>query len=334
MAGPLNQSDIDRLVAEATGTTDTKMIFRSDGERFPKSNQVTAKTFDFRTPIHLAEAELRRLRTIHTGFISTISARFSSLLRADMSLKLSRLLTMSYSTFAESMKNPTHISLFKVDQLSGIGILEINPRLAISMTNRMLGGRGMTTQEEERYLTEIEIALLEEIVDIIVQEWCRQWKDERQYSGRQIGHENNPRFLQVCSSDTVMLVLTIEAQVGDSMEQIQLGIPYNMLEPIVKSIHAARTKEMQNTPDAKPQQWRSSYNQIAVPLIADWEVTQVSVSDILALRVGDVLEMPKSTLSKTRVRIANATRFTAQAGAENGHVAIQISSEIKNHTKS
>jgi flagellar motor switch protein FliM len=328
MAGPLNQSDIDRLVAEAAGSS-ASVIFRADGERFANPKQVAAKAFDFRTPIHLAEAELRRLRTIHTGFISTISARFSSLLRADMSLKLSRLLTMPYSKFSESMKNPTHISLFKVDQLPGIGILEINPRLAISMTNRMLGGRGLTS-EEERYLTEIEIALLEEIVDIIVQEWCRQWKDERHYTGRQIGHENNPRFLQTCSADAVTMVLTIEALAGDTVEQIQLGIPYNMLEPIVKSMHAARSRDMQTDPEVKPQQWRSSYNQIAVPLVADWEVPGVSVSDILALRAGDIIEMPKSTLSNTRVRIANAPRFIAQTGSENGHVAIQISSEIPN----
>jgi flagellar motor switch protein FliM len=330
MAGPLNQSDIDRLVAEAASSS-ASVIYRADGERFPNPKQVSARAFDFRTPIHLAEAELRRLRTIHSGFISTISARFSSLLRADMSLKLSRLLTMPYAKFSESMKNPTHISLFKVDQLPGIGILEINPRLAISMTNRMLGGRGLTS-EDERYLTEIEIALLEEIVDIIVQEWCRQWKDERHYTGRQIGHENNPRFLQACASDAVTLVLTIEALAGDTVEQIQLGIPYNMLEPIVKSMHVKRSRDFQSVSDVKPQQWRTSYNQISVPLVADWEVPGASVSDILSLKAGDIIEMPKSTLSSTRVRIANAPRFIAQTGTENGHVAIQISSEIPNAT--
>jgi flagellar motor switch protein FliM len=327
MAGTLNQSDIDRLVAEAAQSS-APSIYRFDGSRFPTANQVQAKAFDFRTPIHLAEAEIRRIRTIHTGFISTISARFSSLLRADMSLKLAKLTTMPYGKFAESMKNPTHISLFKVDQLPGIGILEIHPRLAISMTNRMLGGRG-STSDEERYLTEIEIALLEEIVDIIVNEWCRQWKDERQYSGRQIGHENNPRFLQACSNDTVMLALTIEALAGDSVELIQIGVPYNMLEPIAKNMHNRRSRDLQAQPDIKPQQWRSSYNQISVPLVADWEVPGVNVSDVLRLRVGDVLEMPKTTLNNTRVRIANAPRFSAQAGCENGHVAIQITSEIQ-----
>ena len=327
MAGPLNQSDIDRLVAEAADAS-APVIFNAEGVRFPNPSQITSKAFDFRTPIHLAEAELRRLRTLHSSFISTISARFSSLLRADMSLKLARLLTMPYGKFAETMKNPTHISLFKVDQLPGIGILEISPRLAISMTNRMLGGRGITS-EEDRYLTEIEVALLEEIVDIVVNEWCRQWKDDRQYTGRQIGHENSPRFLQACSNDTIVLVLTIEALAGDSVEQIQIAVPYNMLEPIIKNLHARRSHELQVQPEIKPQQWRSSYNQISVPLVADWVVAGPSVSDILRLRVGDVLEMPKSTLKNTRVRVANAPRFTAQAGCENGHVAIQISSEIQ-----
>lgn len=331
MAGTLNQSDIDRLVAEAAQSS-APSIYRFDGSRFPVANQIQPKAFDFRTPIHLAEAEIRRIRTIHTSFISTISARFSSLLRADMSLKLAKLTTMPYGKFAESMKNPTHISLFKVDQLPGIGILEIHPRLAISMTNRMLGGRG-SASDEERYLTEIEIALLEEIVDIIVNEWCRQWKDERQYSGRQIGHENNPRFLQACSNDTIMLALTIEALAGDSVELIQIGVPYNMLEPIVKNMHSRRSRDLQVQTDTKPQQWRSSYNQISVPLIADWEVPSVNVSDVLRLRVGDVLEMPKTTLNNTRVRIANSPRFSAQAGCENGHVAIQITSEIQSAQK-
>jgi flagellar motor switch protein FliM len=327
MAGTLNQSDIDRLVAEAA-VSSAPNIFQHDGSRFPAAAKAQAKAFDFRTPIHLAEAEIRRFRSYNAGFISTISARFSSLLRADMSLKLANLSTMPYGKFTDSMKNPTHISLFKIDQLPGIGILEIHPRLAISMTNRMLGGRGMTS-DEERYLTEIEIALLEEIVDIIIGEWCRQWKDERSYTGRQIGHENNPRFLQAASNDTVMLVLTIEALAGDSVELIQIGVPYNMLEPIAKSLHSRRTREMSSQPEVRPQQWRNSYNQISVPVIADWEVPGASVSDVLRLRVGDVVELPKSTLQATRVRIANVPRFTAQAGCENGHVALQIQSESK-----
>jgi flagellar motor switch protein FliM len=328
MPEPQNQSDIDPLVAEAGQAS-----YRFDGSRFPASLKINTQAFDFRTPVHLAEAEIRRLRTIYSGFISTISARFSSLLRADMSLKLKSLLTLPYGSFADTMKNPTHISLFKVDQLPGIGILEINPRLAISMTNRMLGGGGMAG-DEERHLTEIEIALLEEIVEIITSEWCRLWKEDRELSARQIGTENNPRFLQACSNDTIILALTIEAMVGDSVEQIQIAVPYPMIEPIVKTLHSKRSRELQPlNEDTKPRHWRNSYNKINVPVIADWLVPGIAISDILSLHVGDILEMPKSTLDKTRIRIANSPRFNGLAGSENGHVAVQIVSETTTSQK-
>ena len=55
MAGTLNQSDIDRLVAEAAQSS-APSIYRFDGSRFPTANQIQPKAFDFRTPIHLAEA--------------------------------------------------------------------------------------------------------------------------------------------------------------------------------------------------------------------------------------------------------------------------------------
>ena len=328
MAGPLNQSDIDKLVAEAAQAS-APAVFQCDGTKFPASNPVTPKPFDFRTPVLLNESELRRLRGIHNGLISTVTGRLSSLLRADLSLTLKNLTAMPYGSFAETMSNPTHITLFKVDHLPGIGILEISCRLAISMSNRMLGGRGIT-DNAERHLTEIEIALLEEIVDMITQEWCRLWRDDRQYTARQIGNENNPRFLQACSNDTLMLIVSIEAFAGESVEQIQLAVPYGMIEPIMKNMQTARDKNLQSQPEAKPQQWRNSYNQISVPLIADWQVPGVALSDVLRMRVGDIMDMPTTTLGSTRVRIAKAPRFQAQAGCENGHVAIQINSEITN----
>jgi flagellar motor switch protein FliM len=68
-------------------------------------------------------------------------------------------------------------------------------------------------------------------------------------------------------------------------------------------------------------------------VVADWLVQGIAVSDILSLHVGDILEMPKSTLEKTRIRIANAPRFIGLAGSENGHVAVQIVSESSTSQK-
>jgi flagellar motor switch protein FliM len=326
MADFLNQTDIDRLIAEVDGGAELA-VFRYDGSRYPRPKDVAVEIFDFRTPIFLAETELRRLRMIHQHYIGTLAARFSSFLRADVNLKMSKLTTLPYGKFADTIQNPSHLTLFKVEPLPGVAVLEITPRLALSMTNRMLGGRGISG-EGSRYLTEIEVALLEEIIQIIVGEWCQQWPDETDLNGRQISHETNARFLQVCSNDTIMLVLGMEALAGDTVEQIQIGVPYYMLEPVIKNMQAVRNRDMLPEVEPKPPEWRSSYSQISVPVIADWQVPGVAVSDLLQLRVGDVVEMPRTAIDNTRLRLSNTSRFLARAGCEDGRVAVQIHASI------
>jgi flagellar motor switch protein FliM len=327
MSDFLNQSDIDKLIAEVEQGVEIAM-FRADGTRYPRPKEVPVEVFDFRTPIFLAETELRRLRMIHQHYIGTLAARFSSFLRADVNLKMSKLTTLPYGKFIETIQNPSHITLFKVEPLPGVAILEIAPRLALSMTNRMLGGRGISG-EGSRYLTEIEIALLEELIQIITSEWCLQWPDETGFVARQIGHETNARFLQICSNDTVMLVLGMEALAGDTVEQLQIGVPYYMLEPVIKQMQIARSRDMMPEIEPKVPGWRDSYSWISVPVVADWQVSDVVISDILQLRVGDILEMPRITLENTRVRLGSSPRFLAHAGNDNGRVAVQIHAPIQ-----
>src|SRR6202008_3536857 len=104
-------SDIDKMLAEAT-EENRAPIFRADGTPFANSDTTKVEAFDFRTPIFLAEAELRRLRLIHQEFIRSLSARFSAFLRADFNFKMSKLTTLPFDKVAETINNPSHLSLF------------------------------------------------------------------------------------------------------------------------------------------------------------------------------------------------------------------------------
>src|SRR6478752_6976869 len=108
----LSQSDIDKLMAEALDGPKLT-VFRADGSRHPNPDKLPIENFDFRTPVFLAEAELRRLRLTHQEFIRTLSARFSSFLRADFNLKMSKLTTLPYNKFTDTVQNPSHLTMFR-----------------------------------------------------------------------------------------------------------------------------------------------------------------------------------------------------------------------------
>ena len=222
-SGILDQSEIDQLLSAAAVESRPPLI-RANGTRIGESEEVRVEAYDFRNPTFLTEVELRRLRILHEDFIRYLSARLAMFLRMECSLKMARLHTQSYAKFTEGLASPSHICLFKMDPLVGVGLLDVNPRLALTFVDRLLGGRGHSVKAE-RYLTEIEVSLLEDVLKIILEEWCSQWKEDKELHHAIIGHESNGRFLQTSPRDSIVLALAIEVSFGDCSEQIQIGLP-------------------------------------------------------------------------------------------------------------
>jgi flagellar motor switch protein FliM len=334
----LDQSEIDRLLAQETAVAAPKQHFlRANGHRTALGTSLKVEAYDFRNPVFLSEFELRRLRILHEDFIRYLSARLSLFLRMEFSLKMAKLTTASYSKFTEALPSPTHLCLFKAEPLVGVGILDINPRLALTIADRLLGGRGHSIKVE-RYLTEIEVSLLEDVILIILEEWCSQWKSEQELRGLILGHENNGRFVQTSPKDAVILALTLEVNFGDCSEQIQIGVPYYTIEPLVKKMQTRRHKDASIPKIEKHPTWQAAYDRITVPVRAEWQAFELSLREIHSLRVGDVLEMPASHLQETAVLLNGAPKFRGTVGLDTNRVAVTLVCKLPpgdaNHTKS
>lgn len=336
----LDQSEIDKLLAQtAEASAPKSMLIRADGRRGDAKAAGKVEAYDFRNPVFLSEVELRRLRLLQEDFIRYLSARLSLFLRMEFGLKMAKLTTVTYSKFTESLPSPTHICLFKAEPLTGVGILDLNPRLALTIADRLLGGRGHSVKAE-RYLTEIEIALLEDVINIVLEEWCGQWKTEQDLHAVIIGHENNGRFLQTSPKDAIILALTLEVNFGDCSEQIQLGVPYYTIEPLVKKMQARRQKDSAVATVEKRASWQKSYDHITMPVRAEWDALELSLREVSSLRVGDVIEMPAKLLQETRLLLNGSAKFIGTVGLDTDRVAVQLTRklppqpEVPNHGKS
>jgi len=334
----LDQSEIDKLLASAD-VAQRQPIFMMDGTRAPDDVTPKIENYDFRNPVFLTEVELRRLRLLHEDFIRYLSARLSLFLRMECSLKMAKLTTLSYSKFTEGLPSPTHLVLFKAEPLMGVGILDINPRLALTIADRMLGGRGHSVKAE-RFLTEIEVGLIEDIIIILLEEWCAQWKQEQELHPQLIGHESNGRFLQTSPKDAVILALTLEANFGDCAEQIQIGVPYYTIEPLVKAMQARRAKDatVNNEVVDRKAEWQPIYEKVNIPVRAEWDAFELTLREIVSLKVGDVIEMSPEVLDKTRVLLNGNAKFMGSVGLDSDRVAIKLSKRIveekNSHAKS
>ena len=325
----LSQNEVENLLAQVAELESKTVIHQTDGARSHQSKE-SIQPYDFRNPVFLSAPELRKLRLHHEEFIRSLAARLSVHLRVEFSLQMSQLSTLTYLKFIEALPNPGHIVLFKAEPLRGICLLGIKQRLGLTVVDRVMGGPGHSVQID-RDLSEIEIALLEQVVQLIVGEWCSHWAGFQELRPLLLGHETNARFLNTAPSDSVMLALTLEAQIGDCFEQIHIGFPYTALEPLIKVLGSKIDPHIHESVAPKPGEiaWNSELDDVRVPITAEFPGMTMSARRLASLEVGDLLELEGDMPGRVRLRLANLPKFNGRLGTRSGKWAIEISQVLK-----
>jgi len=283
-----------------------------------------AKPHDFRASSLLSQRQLRKLRAHEEQFLAMLSARLGLFIRSEFPVKLAGIEIISYQKLSEGWKGPSHLSLFKTEPLRGVAILDIPVLFGLTLVDRLMGGPGKS-EETARELSEIENALLDQVVQIILEEWCNNWSRIKPLKPTSLGCESNGRYLQVAPPHANMLVLAMEAHNGETVGQIKLAFPYSGLEPFLRQL----APEIESAGDAPAPvapsvpKWNRNLGDISLPLTAEWQGMELAASDILHLKVGDVLQVGPQ-LSQIAVRLGDLSKFEGRLGTADGHWAVEL----------
>ena len=289
------------------------------------------KPFDFRHPVFLSSPEWRKVRMEVEEFIESLAALLSTYLRVEFSLQLGKMQTQPFSEFVAGAAPRTHLTLFKLEPLRGVSVLELRPAIGLAIVDRLLGGPGKPA-ETERNLTDMEVALLDQSVQIMLGEWCKQWSRFQELRAEILGHENNPKFLQCASGESTVLLVTIEARMGEVVDQIQFAFPYHALEPLVNKLTQSGSSPAPAAAAAQvsPLKWNRALDDVAVTVTAGWPALRLPTGRMFRLKAGDVLDLQPESAEKIELRIGKLVLFRGRLGVREGKWAIQINSVCKN----
>ena len=328
----LSQSAIERLLEQVAEQEGITTVHRNGGAR---TNHPTdsIQPFDFRHPVFLSPHELRQLRMQHEEFIHSVAGRLSVYLRLEFGLQMAQFQTLTYQKFTESLPNPCHLTLFKVEPLRGICVLNIDPGMGLSIVDRLMGGSGQSVTVN-RELSEIEVALLDQVVQAIIDEWCNQWSKLRQLHSVLLGHENSGRFLQTSAPDAIMIALTMEAHIGNCVGQFQIGFPYTTLEPLIQQLSLKRNPQADENAAAVAKaaaqpKWNHDLADVPVPVTAQWPGMELAARSLARLKVGDVLPLPGDFASQIQLRLAQMPKFQGRLGTRDERWAVEVTKVLR-----
>ena len=123
-----------------------------------------------------------------------------------------------------------------------------------------------------------------------------------------------------------MLVLAMEARMGDCTGTVRLVLPYATLEPLIRGLGRQLDKATGDpaTAGAEKPAWSHDFDEVKISMIAECSGIRLSARELTRLRTGDIIPLPADFTTLVRLRVANTPRFTGRLGACGRQAAVEI----------
>jgi flagellar motor switch protein FliM len=243
-------------------------------------------------------------------------------------VKLTSVDQLTYGEFVFSLENPTCFNLLRAEPLEGNLILDINPSILYPIIDRLLGGGKDAGPVSRRPLTEIEVRLVGRITNLFLQELKHAWEGVLPLKLAVERVESNPQLVQIVPPNEVVVLISFELTLGELRGMINLCIPFNAIERVSSRIAAnswvtyGKTTATPQTRTAVSQRLDGAHVELVVTLAE----TKITTSDLIGLRVGDIITTEKDVHQPLDVAVQGTTKFQANIGAFKGCKAIRIES--------
>ncbi|WP_432359325.1 flagellar motor switch protein FliM [Sporosarcina sp. UB5] len=315
----LSQHEIDALLsALSTGEMSAEEMKKEDETR-------KVKVYDFKRALRFSKDQIRSLTRIHENFARLLTTYFSAQLRTYIQINVASVDQIPFEEFIRSIPNMTLLNIFEVPPLEGNIIMEVNPNVAYSMLDRLMGGAGESTGKVNN-MTEIETKILTSLFERSFDNLREAWSGIIEIDPFLSEMEVNPQFLQMISPNETVVVISFNIVIGESSGMINICIPHVVLEPIVPNL-SVRYWMQTNKKEPSPEQsviLEKRLKQAALPLTTELGKGTMSVEDFLHLQVGDVISLDRKIDDPLLVKVGDIPKFTAQPGHLRNRMAIQI----------
>jgi flagellar motor switch protein FliM len=334
MNGVLDQSEVDALLAAVDSgqvrPEATTPVLNAKGKP-----QLDVAVYDFKRPERVSKDQMRALETLHEGFGRNFGAAISGYLRTIIEVSVAHIEQLTYSEFIHSLPNPTCFNLLKAEQLDGQLCLEISPLIIYPIIDRLLGGSNADLFIPQRPLTQIEQRLVQRITDRATQHLSEAWSNLTPATFTVHDFESNPQLAQIVPPNETVVVVGFELKMGNRAGTMSLCIPYNVIEPIMGVLAAQNWFSYQRKGGQEDHVRKLTQNVEGAPLQARIFLAQtaITLNDLLALSVGDVITTGKSCHADVLLQIEGQNKFLGQVGQFRGNRAIRITRKLQQQSE-
>jgi flagellar motor switch protein FliM len=294
----LSKAEIDALIL-AAGTEGTAQA--SVPVPLPVSR------YNFRRPDRVSKEQLRSLHFLHDRFAVNLSSSLSAFLRAVTEVSIVSVDQFAYSEFLAACPDPTAFYSFGMAPLEGMAALEINPSVAFTMIDRMLGGTGQTPPPS-RALTEIEQNVLDSVVKLLLEHLTETWRPISELQFKIHDRETRPQMLRVTGPNEIVIPLVFEVRVGETQGLVSLCFPAASIEAMADKFAQGWQRARRLPTAVEQERLITNLGRVELDVSTQLDV-RLTTRDLLAMKPGDVVSLGHSASSPVSIHVGQIRRF-------------------------
>ena len=309
----LTQDEVDALLKGVNG---------GDEEVAPEE-PTGIRPYNLATQERIVRGRMPALEIINDRFARTLRIGLFNFMRRSPEISIAPAKVIKYSEFVKNLVVPTNLNIASVKPLRGNGLVVLEPTLVFLVIDSLFGGDGrFRARIEGRDFTQTEMRIIQRLLAVIFEEYKKAWQNVYPLSLEYVRSEMHTQFANIANPTEVVVVSSLNIDFGTGGGSLHICIPYSTFEPIRDIIYSPLQGD-QAEPDKR---WlrmlTQQVQQAEVELVAKLARAELTVRELLALKVGDVV--PVEVPARIGAEVDGVSIFECTYGVRNRQYALRV----------
>lgn len=287
MAHALSQEEVDALLAGVTGEDQSA----GGGEEIDASG---VRSYDLSSQERIVRGRMPTLEIVNERFARNFRIGVFNFMRRNPDISVGPVKVQKFSAFLRNVAVPANINVMHVRPLRGSGLLICDPTLVFTVIDNLFGGAGHSpARVEGREFSATEQRIILRLVEVISAEYAKSWKGIYPLELEYARSEMHTQFANIATPSEIVVTTTFNVEFGDIGGAMHICIPYSTFEPIREILYSP----LQGDNGGPDRRWVQLLSQqikhATVQLAAELGHSQATVRELMALKVGDFIELDR-----------------------------------------
>jgi len=295
-------------------------------------------SFDLMNARAGSQGRLPTLELINDRVAAALGTKLSHRTSQQTAAKAQSTEALKFADCIGSLTNPGCLQVLDLIGLRGTGILYFEPTLLFHLVDLLLGGKPTKLVEgdeilRERGLTAVERRLFNYLVEALSEAVSESWEAVTEFGIRPTRIETDTRQVALFEPGEMVVVSSFEVTVLGCTGSIHLIIQQSSLRPVEKKLASGLLEEGADESDGWGAVLTRLMREVTVACSAELGRTEMTLRELLALQVGDVVRLDRDPQSPITVFVEGASKMLGVPTMRHGNIAVEIVRKVDDDVK-